>query len=293
MNRQVSLTTLLAVIALTGTVHGAPKDEPRLVHDALWVWGNPEMAEEGDHSEATFAQAGPAERAAILGVPNIAMAGLGLPRDDEKAFARTAEVAHAPRLVWEIGGDDTSGKPSFEYSESIARVARVAKQYPQVEGVLLDDMTSVKIDQGFKPQHLRAVREELASQCPTVKLWGVVYTMNLTIPGIEDYIRELDVIHLWVWHAKDLVDVERHVLDLRGEFPDKPIVLGLYLYDFGDGRRMPLDVHQQQCERALDLLNGGHIRDLVFLTIENDEETVRQTAAWVQEVESRPIPARP
>ena len=53
-----------------------------VVRDVMWVWGNPEMAEEGAHTHKTFAQAGPAERAQLLGVPNIVMAGHGLSRDD-------------------------------------------------------------------------------------------------------------------------------------------------------------------------------------------------------------------
>ena len=58
---------------------------PKVIRDLMWVWGNPGMAEEGPHTAASFAQAGPAERARLLGVPNIIMAGKGLPRDDQKA----------------------------------------------------------------------------------------------------------------------------------------------------------------------------------------------------------------
>ena len=72
--------------------------EPKVVRDVIWVWGNPEMATEGKHTLATFAQAPPAERATLLGVPNVIMAGHGLPNDDQEADALTAEVADFPRL---------------------------------------------------------------------------------------------------------------------------------------------------------------------------------------------------
>ena len=261
----------------------------RTVREALWVWGNPEMAEEGKHSLATFAQAGPAERAELLGVPNIAMAGPGLPRNDEVAFALTAEVAHAPRLVWEIGCDDEAGGPPFEYEETVARIARVADKYPQLEGVLLDDMSSQKVARGFKPEHIRSLKSLLVEACPQVKVWGVVYTMNLSIPDIDDYLRELDIINLWVWHAKDLVDLEQHVVRIEDKYPDKPIVLGLYLYDYGDGRGMPLASLDMQCSVALKLLHEKRLQDLVLLTITNDEQAVTQAAEWVAEVGGDPI----
>jgi hypothetical protein len=191
--------------------------------------------------------------------------------------------------VWEIGGDPKDDGDSFEYGQSVARIARLAKRYPQLEGVLLDDMTSVKVDKGFKPAHIRALKEQLMAACPQVELWGVVYTMNLGIPNINDYLRELDVINLWVWHAKDLVELDEHVARLEETFPDKPIVLGVYLYDYGDGRRMPLDIHERQCATALRLLRAGRIRDMVFLTITNDEDAVRQTTDWVQQVAGTPL----
>ncbi|MBN2309104.1 MAG: exo-alpha-sialidase [Candidatus Hydrogenedentes bacterium] len=247
------------------------------------------MTEEGGHGAATFAEAGPAERARLLGVPNIVMAGYGLPRNDDEALQLAERVGHAPRLVWEVACDDEDGGPPYAYGETVARVAMIAEKYPQTEGVLLDDMTSQMIPRGFKPEHIRGLKTLLLESCPQVKVWGVVYTMNLDVPDLEDYIRELDVINLWVWHAKDLADLEPNIRRLEEAFPDKPIVLGLYLYDYGDGRPMPLDVHRRQCAMALRLLQAGRIQDIVFLTITNDEEAVRQTARWVREIAARPL----
>ena len=100
----------------------------KTIRDLMWVWGNPEMGEPGTHTLATFAQADSAERAKLLKVPNIVMAGNGLPHNDAEALALTADVVHAPRLVWEIGCDEEGGGPPFEYEETVGRVAKVAVQ---------------------------------------------------------------------------------------------------------------------------------------------------------------------
>ena len=47
----------------------------------LWVWGNPEPARPGAHTIASFRGAPAAERARLPGVPNVVMAGKGLPDD--------------------------------------------------------------------------------------------------------------------------------------------------------------------------------------------------------------------
>src|SRR3972149_4228030 len=103
--------------------------------------------------------------------------------------------------------------------------------------------------------------------------------MSLGREGINDYIKELDGIHLWTWHAKDVVDLEENVAHCERLFPKKPIVLGLYLYDYGDGRRIPLDLLEQQCATAARLAEAGRIEGIVFLTITND---ARDTSGFCQ-----------
>lgn len=259
------------------------------VRDLLWVWGNPEMTEEGAHTLASFVQAGPAERARLLCVPNVVMAGKGLPASDEEAFKLAAEVASCSRIVWEIAPDKSSRAAPFTYEDAATRLAELVKAHRQIEGVLLDDMSSVAIDHGFQPEHIRQLRALLAERCPGRKVWGVVYTMNLGREHIEEYIRELDVINLWTWHARDLVDLEAHVAACQRRFPDKPIVLGLYLYDYGDGRRLPPDLLEAQCTTALRLLHERRIQGIVFLTITNDAEALAWAADWVKRVADQPL----
>jgi len=145
-------------------------------------------------------------------------------------------------------------------------------------------MSSVGIDHGFKPEHIRNVRKLLSGKYARVQVWGVVYTMNLDRENINDYIAELDVINLWTWHARDVVDMETNVARCKDLFPDKPIVLGLYLYDYGEGRRIPLDLLEQQCSTALKLARAGQIDGMVFLTIKNDPEAVAWAAEWIERV---------
>jgi hypothetical protein len=250
----------------------------------MWVWGNPEMATEGQHTVETFVHASPAERAAILGVPNVIMAGQGLPDEDSESERLTSQVAGLGRMVWEISPDGKGENRPFEYRDRMAQIRALADKYPKIEGVLLDDMSTVAISHGFKPEHVRRIREELPGKSSSIKIWGVVYTMSLNQEGIGDYIQELDVINLWTWHAKDIVDIEKNVALCEQAYPGKPIVLGLYLYDYGGGGRIPPSLLKQQCETALALAHAGRIKGIVFLTINNDPGAVTWTANWIKEV---------
>ena len=267
-----------------------PETQVVKVRDLLWVWGNPEMGQPGADSAGDYAAATPAKRAEILGTPNIVMAGSGLPHDRELAAEWSDEVSHAPRLVWEIISDShQEHKPPFEFRRRIAGIAPLVEEYPQIEAVMVDDMTSVAASKGFEPEHLRSIKSLLAKHDLPLELWGVLYTMNFDKPTTDPLVQELDVINLWHWHGQDTADMEEHVSECEQRYPGKPIILGLYMYDYGSGRRMPLELHEKQCETALSLLRANRVSGLVFLSITNDEEVVDWTADWIEKVGNEEI----
>jgi len=282
LNRAV-VHLLAGLCWIVGAANAGQAAQPKVVRDLIWVWGNPEMAKPGEHTAATYAQASPLQRARLLGAPNIIMAGAGLPDDDQEADRLTRSVLDLPRIVWEIAADEHHAPP-FVYTKRMAQVRKLADKYPKIQAVVLDDMSTVGIDKGFKPEHIRQIRALLPGKYRKVKIWGVVYTMSLNRAGINDYIKELDVILLAEWHAKNVVHLEKNVAHCERLFPDKPIVLGLYLYDYGGGRRIPRDLLAKQCETALKLAHAGRIEGIEFTTINNDPEAVRWTADWIRRV---------
>ena len=66
-------------------------------------------------------------------------------------------------------------------------------------------------------------------------------------------------------------------------------MLGLYLYDYGDGRRMPKDLMELQCETARRLAHAGRIQGIVFLSIDNDADAVNWMADWIKRVGDEPV----
>ena len=276
--------------------------EPKVIRDIMWAWGNPEMTVEyasscpkgfqGEHNLATFAQASPLQRAQLLDVPNIIMAGLGLPDTDEEADQLTKEVKGMDRIVWEIMADGRKVKAPYSYTKRTAQLRKLVDKYPNIEGIILDDMSTLGITHGFKPEHIRDIRSQLSGKYSKVEVGGVLYTMSFDRPGMNAYIDELDVISLWTWHARDLVNMEKNVAHCENNWPDKPIILGLYLYDYGQGRKMPRDLLEMQFETALKLAHAGRIEGIVLLTIKNDPETVKRTIEWVKCVGNQKLKTR-
>jgi hypothetical protein len=278
---------------------------PAKVRDILWVWAIPGRGEQSavPQTLASFGQASPARRMELLQVPNVIMAGSGIPNEQTLALAHTEAVQHADRIVWEILPDgEVDYHDKFQYEQRARQVCELAAKHPQIVGILLDDMTSVAVRNGFKPEHIRALKDQLARELikvgrsPTsadLETWGVVYTMNFDQKNIADYIEELDVINLWVWKPSELENLESSVEHCRKSFPGKSVVLGLYLYDYAYGRPMPAEIHQRQCETALKLVRAGKIDGIVFLTNDKDDNAIHEwTADWIKQVGNQALNAK-
>lgn len=282
---------VMVVASLVGRGHAGEKPAaPRTLKDAIWVWGNPEMTVAGAQGPAEFAQASPAQRAELLGATNVILAGAGLPADRELAARWTSDADDSRELVWEILPDGhTDWAPPYVFEQRIRDVAPLVKLHPQLTAVLVDDMTSVAASRGFRPEHLRDIKELLRAHTLALDLWGVVYTMNLDAPGVADLIAPLDVVLLAEWHAAEVVHLAANVAKTRALATDKPIVLGLYLHDYGAGRPIPQDLLELQFTTARQLLLDGDITGIEITTIDNNESAVRWTAEWIKRHGDEPL----
>ena len=284
------LPCVLAAVAAKGPrTQPATPPAPKVVRDLMWVWGTADHVADEGRTLATFSQASAAERAQLLGVPFVVMAGQGLPNDNAEADEQTKPVGRFPRLVWETTPDGDGLGPPFVYKSRMAQIRRLVDKYPQIEGILLDDMSTGKIDRGFRAEHIRHIREQLGPKYRSVKSWGVVYSMSFGRKWLAECIKEMDVINLWVWHAKDLVYLEKYVAALETQFAGKPIVVGLYLHDYGAQREIPLDLLETQCTTALGLARAGRIQGIVFLTIHSDVKALTWTRDWIARVGGQPL----
>jgi hypothetical protein len=266
--------------------------------DMLWVWGIPEgnggyemgkgrMLSTTD--PAAFAQADAQSKAAILGIPNVLMAGDGLPNDLRRAGELSRGIAGLKRIGWELGPDGGDGPP-FVYTEKIAILKKLKQQYPRIEAVSIDDMLTSQRKKGLHPDDIATLRRQLHASVPGVSMWGIVYTMNLADPVLPEYLKSIDVVNLWTWRADELRDLDAKFAAAEKLAGGKPIVLGLYLYDYGGHRKMPPDLLQLQCEKALALARQKRIRGIVFLAVNNDAGAVTWTRDWIRKVRDQAIP---
>ncbi len=92
-------------------------------------------------------------------------------------------------------------------------------------------------------------------------------------------------ITFWTWEAKDLARLESSFDRLEKFAPKQGKLLGCYLWDFGTGKPMPLDLMKKQCELGRQWLDQGRIEGMIFLAsnvCDLELETVEWTRKWIQ-----------
>jgi len=289
--RRLSVSMLLVfvgIIAVVVLVPGAEQDNapegppPNKLLDTMWLWLNPPVEPDEDY----------------MGIPNIMVASpMG---GSQPSLADTVA-----RVEQEAGGrvvcDWLSPGEGFDFTESLTLVQTVARQSASMEGVILDDMSTGTIKgQGMKPEALSRLCRAIQAQPRPLSLLGVVYTMSTEpdsphyVPNLPDYIRFLNVVLLAEWHGAKLPQLEESLARCNELSGGKPVILCLYLHDFGGGRPMPLDMMELQCETARRWLHEGRIIGIVFApsfvrSHEQDAEVVEWTRQWIERVGDEPL----
>jgi hypothetical protein len=76
--------------------------------------------------------------------------------------------------------------------------------------------------------------KELVVHGKKLDLSAVVYSKQLH-PAIKGHLEATDIVYFWTWNAKDLINMEANFATYRKIAPTKRTLLGIYMWDFGDG----------------------------------------------------------
>jgi hypothetical protein len=153
---------------------------------------------------------------------------------------------------------------------------------PNLVGGIVDDLSSNIPGGKYTPDSVATIYRRLKACGSHLKLYAVIYTRNFDL-DFAAYLPHMDVVSLWVWQSRDLPELDRHVERCRELFPGKPIVLGLYLYEYPARRAMPIDLVQFEFRRARDYVRQGLIQGYQVLGSYLVEELATPQALWVRD----------
>ncbi len=225
--------------------------------DDLWLWGGPTPEWGGSMDPDTLVK-----NAAYFGAKNGVYVYGAI---NEEMIARQAPMKRVLAMVnKECRAPGQQPESDAECAENLSRLSL---KYPNIVGGIMDDMTSHSPT--ISPEKLAevaGVSAGLKKHNPALELYGVVYREELGVKDFSPLLPYLDGVNFWFWHQEELLDVLEGVELCRKNFPDKKILLGLFIHDYGrlDMGAVP-EILLHELKAARQMLADSLIQGLVIL----------------------------
>ena len=263
------------------------------LRDRCWMWGHDTGVYDGPDGKGglkyNIPGSEPITMAAAcgrMGIPNVCVIRWNPPSPEYLAQFKTMK-----RISWVMGGNGQPEKYRMWHDQDM----RLFREVPNMVGFDLDDFFL-----GRKPylqddqmvckgilsiRQLKALHAEVRGLSRPADLRLVLYSHQL-VPEIVPILREVDTILFWTWSGSDLAKLEKNFSTLRALVPEKPVMLGVYMWDFGGKKPLDMAFMKGQLAVANDLFKRGEIEGLVFHCtplVNKNLEAVEYARRWLDE----------
>ena len=226
--------------------------------EKLWNWGHLE----GSHNKCTGLNCAmtPEAFASEYGIRNAFIVSYGgniQPpfHDLAKRFSCLKEVK------WSVLGDASTPLPAAELGNT-EDILAVTQEAGNITGGVVDDFFSPKRMDRFTPEVLKKIKATLNAR--GLDFWCVLYAHQLEM-DLSPYLDCFDGVTFWIWRSTELPDASAYIQKLRALTGEKPLMLGIYLFDYGTGG-IPMDpkLFEDQLSLYLGYLRQGKTDGIVF-----------------------------
>ncbi|MBQ3505661.1 MAG: hypothetical protein IJA89_02690 [Clostridia bacterium] len=255
--------------------------------DKLWNWGHLE----GSHNVIVGmdCKMTPEQFAKEYGIKNAFIVSYG--GNIQPPFAPFAKrFSGLNEVKWSVLGDASTPLPEAELgnTQDILDVLTIGKN---ITGGIVDDFFSPERMARFTPEVLKKIKQKLNAN--GLDFWCVLYNSQLDF-DLAQYMECFDGITFWVWGADKLDGVEEYLKKLFTIAKGKPVMLGIYLWDYLDEGTKPMDpvLFEKQLKRYFGLLENGEIEGVIFCSStvgDADLETNKILKRYIAEYGDREI----
>jgi len=173
-------------------------------------------------------------------------------------------------------------------------IGELSMRHSNIKGAYIDDSLGrpERKPHAITPELYSSIYSALKKGNPDLKLWALVFSEQLYEEDWVGFKSQMEVINLWLFASKELTNLDRHVDRCREIFPNRPLVLGCFLWDYpsmkfsqGDfekGHAVPMDLLKLQWERVLKYLEAGKIDGYTILGAYQIDGAPEQ-ARWVRD----------
>lgn len=227
--------------------------------DKLWNWGHLE----GSHNELLNMNCtmSPEDFAREYGIKNSFIVSYG--GNIQPPFADLANrMSSLKEIKWSVLGDSSTPLPEDELGNT-EDIIDIISPESNITGGVVDDFFSPERMKRFTPEVLMKIKKRLNEN--GLDFWCVLYAHQLDL-DLEKYIECFDGVTLWIWECEQINDMENYLDKLFALVKDKPVMLGVYLWDYCEKVNGPMDevLFEKQLKRYFEMLAQKKIEGVIF-----------------------------
>ena len=227
-----------------------------VLRDKCWLWGHPAGRYNEDYN--LDSRMTPMECCNYLGIRNVFMVPVNWEvneRQYNKSFTTLNQVG------W-----------GYDYCD-FDKIIEQAKEFPNIGCVAFDDFTS-NLSSTHQNNHegLKALFDKYHNNnVRRLDTWMVIYTMHFGVTDeydakLQPFLDMIDGAIMWTWSEKDVCLIPEKFEKFKSMTPNTRRMVGVYLFNFGDGKEATGEAVKWQLDWAREKLLAGEIEGIVLHT---------------------------
>jgi len=256
--------------------------------EKIWLWG---QTPGSHHKNEGYRLPGvnnmtPSEGAEYFGIKNMCRVKMSV--DSGLSFENEiSRLINMDKIVLSIIG---AGGCKFyrDGKNDLDELITLAKDNPKIVAGIMDDFVSPVRMELYTPDVLKEMRLRLHTDIERkIEFWSVVYERDFRL-AIADRVSEFDLITYWTWYGDKLTNLEGNYKTIREIAQDKPVMMGVYLWDYGNKRELPDDLMRYQLSFVEEKMRTGEIEGIILCsncTADLGLSTTKITKDWIDNLD--------
>ena len=149
----------------------------------------------------------------------------------------------------------------IELDESVVDPDDIEMLEDLIMAAINDDFFSGNRPEIYTPEVLRQQRYELHNWFEKpIEFWSVIYEReHIKGTDVLPWTMEYDLTTLWVWYSENVAELQDHLEWGKKLTKDGRVILGVYMYDYGNGCPISDDRMKRQLDFTYEKLVKGEI----------------------------------
>ncbi|MCM8819070.1 MAG: hypothetical protein NC915_06325 [Candidatus Omnitrophica bacterium] len=243
--------------------------------DKIFLWAHKEGMQNNRWGLPKESKITPVDACKYLGIENIIFVREFWKPEPEEYEFYAESFKDLKKVIWSVVGAGCT------YHEGeVERIIELKKKYHNIVGAIMDDFF-VKEKLPFTPDQIIEIKEKFNKN--RIELWTVLYQHQLNL-SVKEYLEKFDLITYWIWKSEGINEIESCFKKFCDIFGEKRKALGIYMWDYGNSKEMPIDLFIKEVEIGQKWIKEGKIEGIIFLAsciVDLGLPTVEWLKKWI------------